>query len=85
MVERQLHRIVNVPRWFGPFCQPIFMLFSSEEVVEFWAWATAMKAPSKADDGHGAVMLLIWGRVYSYGLGKCSDAKIMRTKLQLAQ
>jgi hypothetical protein len=75
MVERQLHRIVNVPRWFGPSCQPIFMLFSSEEDVEFWASASAMKAPSKADDNHEAVMLLIWGRVYSYALGNAQMLK----------
>lgn len=83
MVERQLHRIVNVPRWFGPSCQPIFMLFSSDEDVVPWAWASEMKAPIKADDGHKAVMLFILDRLYA--VGKCSDAKIMRTKLLLAQ
>jgi hypothetical protein len=58
------------------------MLFSSKEDIEFWAWASAMKAPIKAGDGHEAVMLLIWGRLYAVEKG--SNAKIMRTKGLLA-
>jgi len=50
IVERQLHRIVKLPRSFGPSCQPTFIPALSEEEVVFWAKANVRKTVMRIDE-----------------------------------
>ena len=55
IVERQLHKIVRVPRWLGLSCQPTFMAFVFGEDVVFCAKASVLKAPSKTGEALMAI------------------------------